>query len=78
MAASEFLRNQRTYAPELGMAGGAAILQLGFSVLANSAFNALIVAGSIETGIFAGSLIDAAIQTFFIDDEVGNAQGICR
>jgi len=69
MAVREYLYNQRTYAPHLGMAGTSAILGLGASVLVNSAVNAFWVGVAVEGGVLIGSLIDATVQTYFIKDE---------
>ncbi len=69
MALREYLYNQRTYAPNLGMTGISVVAGLGVSVLANSAINTLLVGFSVETGVIVGSLIDSAIQTYFIPEE---------
>ncbi|MBI5024957.1 MAG: RHS repeat-associated core domain-containing protein [Candidatus Omnitrophica bacterium] len=75
MALSEFLKNQRVYAPELAMASAAVAAELGASVLAHGIYNAAVVVIGLEVGIVGGSLIDATIQTFFVKDAV---EGVCK
>ena len=68
MALGEFLRNQRQFAPHLRMASATVAFELGASALVNSAVNTLLVGFSLEGGLIVGSAIDAAIQTFLVND----------